>query len=49
MQERVHQQEGRDYDPERFITADSVATTILTALDLPDDAALTDLTIRPRG
>ena len=25
------------------------ATTILTALDLPDDAALTDLTIRPRG
>ncbi|MEV7611139.1 SDR family oxidoreductase [Microbacterium sp. NPDC089320] len=49
MQERVHQQEGRDYDPERFITADSVATTILTALDLPDDAALTDLTIRPRA
>ncbi len=49
MQERVHQQEGRDYAPERFITAESVATTILTALDLPDDAALTDLTIRPAG
>nr|WP_201470042.1 SDR family oxidoreductase [Microbacterium hydrocarbonoxydans] len=49
MQERVHQQEGRSYDPARFITADSVATTILTALDLPDDAALTDLTIRPTG
>ncbi|WP_314423464.1 SDR family oxidoreductase [uncultured Microbacterium sp.] len=49
MQERVHQQEGRSYEPERFITADSVAATILTALDLPDDAALTDLTIRPRG
>jgi NADP-dependent 3-hydroxy acid dehydrogenase YdfG len=49
MQERVHQQEGRDYDASRFIAADSVATTILTALDLPDDAALTDLTIRPRG
>lgn len=47
MQERVHQQEGRDYDPSRFIMAESVATTILTALDLPDDAALTDLTIRP--
>lgn len=47
MQERVHQQEGRDYDPARFITPESVATTILTALDLPDDAALTDLTIRP--
>lgn len=49
MQERVHQQEGREYDPSRFIAADSVATTILTALDLPDDAALTDLTIRPAG
>lgn len=49
MQERVHQQEGRDYDPARFIAAESVATTILTALDLPDDAALTDLTIRPTG
>lgn len=49
MQERVHQQEGRDYEPERFITAESVATTVLTALDLPDDAALTDLTIRPAG
>ena len=49
MQERVHQQEGREYDPSRFIAADSVATTILTALDLPDDAALTDLTVRPTG
>lgn len=47
MQERVHQQEGRDYEAERFITPDSVATTILTALDLPRDAEITDLTVRP--
>lgn len=47
MQERVHQQEGRDYDPDRFIAPDSVVTTILMALDLPNDAALTDLTVRP--
>lgn len=47
MQERVHQQEGREYDPERFMSADAVATTILTALDLPRDAHLTDLTVRP--
>lgn len=47
MQERVHQQEGREYDPERFISPDAVATTILTALDLPRDAHLTDLTVRP--
>lgn len=47
MQERVHQQEGRSYDPARYIAPESVATTILTALDLPDDAQLTDLTVRP--
>jgi NAD(P)-dependent dehydrogenase (short-subunit alcohol dehydrogenase family) len=47
MQERVHQQEGRDYDAERFMTPDAVATTILTALDLPRDAHLIDLTVRP--
>lgn len=47
MQERVHQQEAQDYDAERFITPESVATTILTALDLPRDAEITDLTVRP--
>lgn len=47
MQERVHQQEGHDYDAELFMTPDSVATTILTALDLPRDANITDLSVRP--
>ncbi|WP_435745476.1 SDR family oxidoreductase [Microbacterium sp. PMB16] len=47
MQQRVHQQEGLEYEPERFISPDAVATTILTALDLPRDAHLTDLTVRP--
>ena len=47
MQERVHQQEGNAYDPERFIAPESVVTTILTAIDLPDDADITDLTVRP--
>ncbi|MCK2027704.1 SDR family oxidoreductase [Microbacterium sp. SSW1-47] len=49
MQERVHRQEGAEYDASRFITPDAVATTILTALDLPRDAHLTDLTVRPAG
>lgn len=49
MQERVHRQEGREYDASRFITPEAVATTILTALDLPRDAHLTDLTVRPQG
>lgn len=47
MQERVHQQEGAEYDAERFIDPESVATSILTALDLPRDAQITDLSIRP--
>lgn len=47
MQEKVHQQEGADYDASRWIEPASVATTILAALDLPRDADLTELTVRP--
>lgn len=47
MQAKVHRQEGADYDPERFTDPDSIAATILLALDLPRDADLTDLTVRP--
>jgi short-subunit dehydrogenase len=47
MQAKVHAQEGKDYDPADWITPESVATTILTALDLPRDAEITDLTVRP--
>lgn len=47
MQERVHQQEGAEYAPERFIDPESVATTIVTALDLPRDAQIIDLSVRP--
>lgn len=47
MQQRVFQQEGRDYDTEGLIDPESVATTILTALDLPRDAQITDLRVRP--
>ncbi|MFE0460815.1 SDR family oxidoreductase [Kitasatospora sp. NPDC058965] len=47
MQQKVHQQEGREYDPSRWIAPESVATAILTAVDLPRDASLTELTVRP--
>ena len=47
MQQKVHQQEGADYDASRWIDPASVATTILAALDLPRDAELTELTVRP--
>jgi NADP-dependent 3-hydroxy acid dehydrogenase YdfG len=47
MQEKVHQQEGKAYDADRWIAPESVATAILTAVDLPRDAELTDITVRP--
>lgn len=47
MQEKVHRQEGKEYDPERWIPADAVATTLLTALDMPAGAEVTDLTVKP--
>ncbi len=47
MQRKVHQQEGKEYDPERWIDPESVATTVLTALDLPRDAEITELSVRP--
>jgi NADP-dependent 3-hydroxy acid dehydrogenase YdfG len=48
MQAKVHQQEGKEYDPDRWMDPDSVATTVLTALDLPRDAEISDLIVRPR-
>lgn len=47
MQETVHAQEGEAYDPDRWIDPESLATVILTALDLPRDAVISDLTVRP--
>ncbi|HET6636351.1 MAG TPA: SDR family oxidoreductase [Streptomyces sp.] len=47
MQEKVHRQEGKDYDAGRWARPESVATTVLTALDLPRDAEITDLSVRP--
>lgn len=47
MQEKVHEQEGRAYDASRWIQPSTVAATILHVLDLPDDATITELTVRP--
>lgn len=47
MQEKVHQQEGRVYDPARWIHPETVADTILHCLDLPPGATIPDVTIRP--
>lgn len=47
MQEQVHAHEGAPYDPSAWTRPESVAATILHALDGPRDAALTDITVRP--
>jgi NADP-dependent 3-hydroxy acid dehydrogenase YdfG len=47
MQVKVHRQEGKEYEGSRWIDPESVATTIVMALDLPRDAEVNDLTVRP--
>jgi NADP-dependent 3-hydroxy acid dehydrogenase YdfG len=47
MQEKVHEQEGRTYDSARWIRPETVADTILHVLDLPPDATIPEVTVRP--
>lgn len=47
MQEKVHEQEGRTYDASRWISVDTVVDTIVHVLDLPADATIPDVTVRP--
>jgi NADP-dependent 3-hydroxy acid dehydrogenase YdfG len=46
MQESVHRHEGRSYRPAQWIAPESVAATVLAALDLPIDAEVSDITVR---
>ncbi|TJZ46129.1 SDR family oxidoreductase [Streptomyces piniterrae] len=47
MQESTHRQEGKEYDASRWIDPESVATTILATIDLPRDAEINDVSVRP--
>jgi short-subunit dehydrogenase len=48
MQESVHAQEGRAYDPAEWSDPDTVALTIQQVLDLPPDSSINEVTVRPR-
>lgn len=48
MQEKVHQQEGRTYDASRWIQPATVVDAILHVLDLPPDATVPEIVIKPR-
>ena len=47
MQQNVHEQEGRAYDAGQWIRPETVAGAILHVLDLPTDATVSDLVVRP--
>ncbi|GAB2766685.1 SDR family oxidoreductase [Nocardioides salsibiostraticola] len=49
MQQKVHDQEGKDYDAADWIQPETVATTILSALDLAPDAVMPDVVLKPTG
>ncbi len=47
MQEKVHEQEGRTYDPAFWIRPETVVSTMLHVIDLPPDATIPEVTVRP--
>lgn len=49
MQEEVHRQEGKDYDPDAWIQPGTVAEAVVHVLDLPRDATIPDLRVSPAG
>ncbi|MCP2337722.1 SDR family oxidoreductase [Actinomadura rupiterrae] len=48
MQRRVRAQEGASYDPSEFASPESMARTVVAALETPRDAEVTEITVRPR-
>jgi short-subunit dehydrogenase len=47
MQERVHAQEGKEYDADDWLQPETVADAIRHVLDLPRDATIPDVTVSP--
>ncbi|MDN4162738.1 SDR family oxidoreductase [Nocardioides abyssi] len=48
MQEEVHRQEGKEYDASAWVRADTVADLVLHVLDLPEDAVVPEVVVKPR-
>lgn len=49
MQARVHEQEGRAYDASAWMSAASVAASIVHVLDLPADTTVPEIILRTAG
>jgi NADP-dependent 3-hydroxy acid dehydrogenase YdfG len=48
MQEGLVAYEGRDYDPEQFLSVETVAKVIADAVNAPRDAHIHEVIVRPR-
>lgn len=48
MQQAVNALEGAEYDPDKYLRADSVATAVVNAVSATDDAHQTEVILRPR-
>jgi short-subunit dehydrogenase len=46
MQEKVHDQEGKDYDASDWITPETVAEAIVHVLDVPPEATIPELVVK---
>ena len=46
MQEKVHGQEGKDYDASDWITPETVADAIVHVLDVPPEATIPELVVK---
>ncbi|WP_433266738.1 SDR family oxidoreductase [Actinosynnema sp. CS-041913] len=49
MQRGVRTQENGDYQPDQYLTADSVAKAVLAAVQADEDAHVTEIVVRPRA
>jgi len=47
MQSYVHEYEGRSYEPASLLQPDDVVQVVMSMLELPDTAEMTDVSIRP--
>jgi hypothetical protein len=47
MQEAIHARTGQPYRPDALLQPDDVVAAVMTALQMPRTAELTDLILRP--
>jgi short-subunit dehydrogenase len=47
MQEALHREEGKSYEPQMLLQSGDVASVVIQSLVLPRTAEITDITLRP--